>query len=83
MSRPPERTLGETDLQPPRRPGHVNPGPDTRDPPRAGAELVRAADRVLGAAQLYVAGDLPFDDLRVLVERYGRTAAGALERGEI
>ena len=70
MSRPPERTLGETELQPPRRRHHSNPGSDTEDPPGADAVLIQAADRTLEAALAFIDGDLDYGAFRLLAERY-------------
>ncbi|HDZ74346.1 MAG TPA: hypothetical protein ENH55_16600 [Aurantimonas coralicida] len=70
MSRPPERTLGETELRAPRRRHHSNPASDTQDPPRASDALVRAADRALEAACHFIDGDLDYGALRLLAQRY-------------
>ena len=70
MSRPPERTLGETELQPPRRRHHSNPGSDTEDPPGDLDGLIQAADRALEAALAFIDGDLDYGAFRHLAERY-------------
>ena len=88
--------VAETELQAPRRGwqgpggarstsrrGHVNPGSDFQDPPRADAELVRAADRVLEAAQRFIDGNLPYGAFFLLVSRYRAAAARALAAGVI
>lgn len=73
----------ETELQPPRRRGHVNPGPDMEEPPGELDDLIEAADRVLGAVQLFIRGDLDYGALRLLVKRYQGAASAAIARGEI
>jgi hypothetical protein len=86
MSRPPDRTLDETDLQPPRRRPHVNPGPDTQDPPHGDKALIQAIDRVLEAVQHFVHGNLDYGALRLLVLRYRaevRRAGLATARGSL
>lgn len=69
MSRP-GPFIAETVLQAPRRRSHLNPGPDTEDGPRGDKALVEAADRVLGAVRLFIAGDLDYGALRLLFRRY-------------
>ena len=77
MSRPPERTLGETELQPPRRRHHSNPGSDTEDPPGADAVLIQAADRTLEAACHFIDGEIEYGAFRLLAERYRREVVRA------
>ena len=67
----------ETDLQPPRRRGHVNPGPDTEDPPFGWPDLVQAADRALEGLCDFIDGDLDYFVLRLLVGRYRAEVARA------
>ncbi len=80
MSRPPARTVAETELGPSRSRSEANPVPATADPPRSNfadpvgrcRELVEISDLLLTAVCHFVDGAAGVDDevLALLVARY-------------